>query len=874
MGLRTGKRKAPDKASKIKGVSWDQSYGKWLVRITTDGKQKHIGRFMTEAEAIITYNKAISRLFAAEKERDKERDSQRAAGADARIGANAARTIDDDTAAHAAAIEAVTPGEPQQQQQQQQQQLQPQPQPQPPQQPQPQPQLQPLPQVQVQAQTLQLQLQANNKVAEQTTSLCFFEEGDLASCDACGQRLIAPVRCNTLVCPNCKHHVRASSCGGQQQAQVQQQQQQQQQLELVAASAAAQAAHAQRLAQAQQIVAQQRLAIQQQATQQHARLNNDVKSHRQPVQPPCPPLTAAEERTARLRSKKTKICEDCRRKCANYGFADERKRRWCASCSRYHPGAGSLNRKPQLATPRHKKPVPPPEDDYGAVDLPSQTVPFLATQAPARNTAASATSAHDLLQKQQASRQARDKVAQQQLLIQTKRPNHTDREKLDATAIDVEESADDEEEQSEADSEAEGEDEESSSHEEMDDVHEDFDPNDETEHQEVEDDAIVSAEEREKKLDRALDNLSEDEDGDDESSDDDYSSDDSNAEPTKEELLLQELIKSEAAAEREREKAAAEKAASAKNTGTVNDDDDGDDDDDDGDGDSEEQGVPTALATSVEDPDSADEKSERDDKEELGQKGEKEEKKEVEAENEIEEEEEKEKKKEAEAEEEEEEAEGRISQGPAKKKKCKLDLDKISAKLKKLKEKEERQKELALAREKILPNKPVEEDYEPESDANGFRRRRTPKTFEELYDIVDGVAVRKKRVQSEPNPPYRSSYRGVSWNKSRGRWLVTIGLLGKQRYLGYFVHEEDAGKCYDKAVKVLRGPGAYLNFPPPPSPEEAAAVAARLRQKAEEKRLRAEKHKAKAEAKRKAKQLRAAKKANLKKDVIGKQAHI
>ena len=60
MGLRTGKRKAPDKASKIKGVSWDQSYGKWLVRITTDGKQKHIGRFMTEAEAIIACNRAMA----------------------------------------------------------------------------------------------------------------------------------------------------------------------------------------------------------------------------------------------------------------------------------------------------------------------------------------------------------------------------------------------------------------------------------------------------------------------------------------------------------------------------------------------------------------------------------------------------------------------------------------------------------------------------------------------------------------------------------------------------------------------------------------------------------------------------------------------
>jgi hypothetical protein len=63
-----------------------------------------------------------------------------------------------------------------------------------------------------------------------------FSEGELTSCDACGQRLKAPVRCNVLVCPNCKHHVRATNrpdaaqqaaAAAQQQAALQQQQQQQ-----------------------------------------------------------------------------------------------------------------------------------------------------------------------------------------------------------------------------------------------------------------------------------------------------------------------------------------------------------------------------------------------------------------------------------------------------------------------------------------------------------------------------------------------------------------------------------------------------------------------------------------------------------------------
>jgi hypothetical protein len=64
--------------------------------------------------------------------------------------------------------------------------------------------------------------------------ICFFEVGELASCDACGQRLKAPVRCNVLACPKCENRVRATNrpdaaqqaaAAAQQQAAQQQQQQ-------------------------------------------------------------------------------------------------------------------------------------------------------------------------------------------------------------------------------------------------------------------------------------------------------------------------------------------------------------------------------------------------------------------------------------------------------------------------------------------------------------------------------------------------------------------------------------------------------------------------------------------------------------------------
>ena len=74
--------------------------------------------------------------------------------------------------------------------------------------------------------------QQQQQAVDPAELICFFEEGELASCDACGQRLKAPVRCNVLVCPNCKHHVRATNRpdAAQQAAAAAQQASQQQQV--------------------------------------------------------------------------------------------------------------------------------------------------------------------------------------------------------------------------------------------------------------------------------------------------------------------------------------------------------------------------------------------------------------------------------------------------------------------------------------------------------------------------------------------------------------------------------------------------------------------------------------------------------------------
>lgn len=50
-------------SSRFKGVSWERDRGKWRVQITISGKQKRVGRFLTEKDAAAAYNKAAVKAF-------------------------------------------------------------------------------------------------------------------------------------------------------------------------------------------------------------------------------------------------------------------------------------------------------------------------------------------------------------------------------------------------------------------------------------------------------------------------------------------------------------------------------------------------------------------------------------------------------------------------------------------------------------------------------------------------------------------------------------------------------------------------------------------------------------------------------------------
>ena len=50
-------------SSKYKGVSWDKTRGKWVVRIKVAGVYKNMGLFEIEKEAAVAYNNAAVKFF-------------------------------------------------------------------------------------------------------------------------------------------------------------------------------------------------------------------------------------------------------------------------------------------------------------------------------------------------------------------------------------------------------------------------------------------------------------------------------------------------------------------------------------------------------------------------------------------------------------------------------------------------------------------------------------------------------------------------------------------------------------------------------------------------------------------------------------------
>ncbi|MGB9071456.1 MAG: AP2 domain-containing protein [Terriglobales bacterium] len=53
--------------------------------------------------------------------------------------------------------------------------------------------------------------------------------------------------------------------------------------------------------------------------------------------------------------------------------------------------------------------------------------------------------------------------------------------------------------------------------------------------------------------------------------------------------------------------------------------------------------------------------------------------------------------------------------------------------------------------------------------------------------------------------PHTSQYKGVYWDKARGKWLASICCQGRRKNLGRFTREEDAAAAYRAAAREAFG---------------------------------------------------------------------
>lgn len=98
-------------------------------------------------------------------------------------------------------------------------------------------------------------------------------------------------------------------------------------------------------------------------------------------------------------------------------------------------------------------------------------------------------------------------------------------------------------------------------------------------------------------------------------------------------------------------------------------------------------------------------------------------------------------------------------------------------------------------------------------DGNGLNNRRENLR---VATVADNARNSRKQVRATT-----SRFKGVSWSKKFSCWAVYLCVNSKNKFLGHFKDEEEAGRCYDIAATFHYGQFARLNFPLLPSHAEA-----------------------------------------------------
>ena len=105
---------------------------------------------------------------------------------------------------------------------------------------------------------------------------------------------------------------------------------------------------------------------------------------------------------------------------------------------------------------------------------------------------------------------------------------------------------------------------------------------------------------------------------------------------------------------------------------------------------------------------------------------------------------------------------------------------------------------------RFIMGDPPEMDVD-HKDGNGLNCRRD--------NLRVCTHARNQQNYSKCSTVTSSSFKGVTWDKNRRKWMARIKVNRKFSNLGRFENEQDAACAYDEAANQLFGEFARLNFP-------------------------------------------------------------
>ena len=73
-----------------------------------------------------------------------------------------------------------------------------------------------------------------------------------------------------------------------------------------------------------------------------------------------------------------------------------------------------------------------------------------------------------------------------------------------------------------------------------------------------------------------------------------------------------------------------------------------------------------------------------------------------------------------------------------------------------------------------------------------------------LNNNLDNLQIITQRQNSLKDKKGTSKHAGVSWCKTRQKWLAQISLNGKNKHLGYYTNEKQAADAYQYELKKIQ----------------------------------------------------------------------